>query len=1601
MNISAEDRKLFEQLRVHRIGASHYFKSRSFRNLFNSVSDKYSESAHFIYELLQNADDVGATYVDITLAKDCLVFKHNGSVKFSVTPEYEDESKKLGHINSITGIASSTKDLDTQKIGKFGVGFKAVFQYTDEPHVYDDKFWFKISSFIIPEELESDFKGRDKGETLFYLPFNNKKKAFSDIEQRLNKLNNPILFLNNLKVIRWKYENDSKIYEFRKDEIFVSSYENVTMSNISICNGGKQDNIIMFTSFVNLKEHGKHYIKLGYYLNENGDIDTKVRPNIFCFFPTQEKFNLCFICHAPFLLVDSRQQMKNNEEINKLLVSSLAKLQAKSLIMLRDSSIKTKKVLLNENLFQIIPLKLNSFFDGDNLTESNDFFNECLNAIKSNRLILSNKKNYLNIDEACLCTPTSLMSLIKDEHLQTLTKRSKLQFVLRKISAIDEYYFRRYCREYLFLRTYTSFDLAQDISSNFMESQSIDWVISLYKFIKRNASSLLSSEEEASTIEDVPFRYAPIILTRTNKFVPAYDENGLLNVYLPLDTESKGYNFVSRKLYPKNPKERDSNVTSFFVDLGIKEPNQFDYICNLILPKYSSKEQIDDEDLISDLDLILSYYFSSNEKEKNKLIGVLKDKKYKLLSQDDKIYLPRELFDQTNALLSELASITKHPILNRKFYLSLLDKYGESEVDNFFTKLGLKINPISKKQIYFSWYSYSNLTPAQVACRKKIINQTAYEMFDKEICGLEQLFNKYNINHASLPKELSILLWNCLIDNVTTTPNWNKNERWNYGYIRYRYYSWYDQPYESSLFSLLKSSNWLLNGKKPNEVFQEDLVMNGYTHSDDLFAIFNIESQGKSLKDLGASDTQIENEALGHLLKQNGVNKEDIPFMIELYRKHKNCENINNHIGSNNHQNNFNHHNSANTTTNNIEQKESNEDDVVESFDSRDEVSKVSLEDMFKKTTKSKTEETIEKQEEKINTEEEDINQEIEEEKAKQDRIAELRNIVEISERYSKEWFEALLELEHKGCNIVEKDSPKAININFRKVDKESDRIYILSDSSRGVPTWLEEIGNIEVNFSFSDREDSKIKFEVANVRDFSLRLKASNVYKEKLSLIDWAKCTKASVSIKNQLDLTSKLLTAFRGLNLPDGYNLKDNLSSNINFIFGPPGTGKTTRLADNIIRLMSDKKRHKILVLAPTNTACDELARKIKEKINGLDCSWLARFVATSDEKLEDIVVDRDSLIYEEKQCCVISTMARLSFDGFEGYNLLKDIAWDLVICDEASMIHLAEIAHTIYQFQSSCPILIAGDPMQICPFGHDPEWENENIYSMIKLDRFDNPQTEPIQFRIENLGMQYRSLPPIGELFSQYAYNGKLNHYRSMMNAPKYKFGKLSLKPITFMPFKVERFDSIFGAKKLDGSNVHLYSVLLTVETCKYVSKQYAILNEGKFSIGIICPYAPQARLIENLINQSSDIPDNISITVGTVHRFQGGQCNLIFAVFNPPKGITNNSHVNNKNIVNVAISRAQDYLCILLPHCGTDGYDRLYELNQIGLITQKDPNNVQTYTCDEIEEIIYGKKFYIENNTFVTSHQLANVYTKPIKKYEIRIDESSVDIQLGDK
>lgn len=53
-----------------------------------------------------------------------------------------------------------------------------------------------------------------------------------------------------------------------------------------------------------------------------------------------------------------------------------------------------------------------------------------------------------------------------------------------------------------------------------------------------------------------------------------------------------------------------------------------------------------------------------------------------------------------------------------------------------------------------------------------------------------------------------------------------------------------------------------------------------------------------------------------------------------------------------------------------------------------------------------------------------------------------------------------------------------------------------------------------------------------------------------------------------------------------------------------------------------------------------------------------------------------------------------------------------------------------------------------------------------------------------------------------------------------------------------------------------------------------------------------------------------------------------------------------------------------------------------------------------TSDEIEKIMFGESQFIENNTYVTSHKMTNVFNTPFTKYEIRIDENAIDIQIND-
>src|SRR4051794_15589895 len=76
----------------------------------------YADPTHFVYELLQNADDHGATEISFRLLSDRLIVEHNATERFAVK-----------HIEAISSFEDSTSEDELLKTGKFGLGFKSVF----------------------------------------------------------------------------------------------------------------------------------------------------------------------------------------------------------------------------------------------------------------------------------------------------------------------------------------------------------------------------------------------------------------------------------------------------------------------------------------------------------------------------------------------------------------------------------------------------------------------------------------------------------------------------------------------------------------------------------------------------------------------------------------------------------------------------------------------------------------------------------------------------------------------------------------------------------------------------------------------------------------------------------------------------------------------------------------------------------------------------------------------------------------------------------------------------------------------------------------------------------------------------------------------------------------------------------------------------------------------------------------------------------------------------------------------------------------------------------------------------------------------------------
>lgn len=381
---------------------------------------------------MQNADDAYATRARFILEEDRLIFAHNGSRHFSVSdPENEgidSENKTIGDINTITSIANSNKT--GASIGKFGVGFKAVFQYTQTPHIYDPNFMFKIERFIVPMMLNDDFPGRRSDETLFVFPFDHQERnadeAYRDISDKLRHLSFPLLFLTNLKYIEFEFSNVLGLYGKSVKETLKFD---VTIAEHLILTQNEGDDLFdeELWLFSRIDECERRY-SVGFFLNKEGHLKPVNEP-AFCFFPTKEVTNLKFIMHAPFLLTDSREGIRAGVAHNDKMIQRLADMAADSMEYLRDIGVRNSIRLIDDHIVEIIPVNKSDFsnpFDKRKVSFL-PFFESIKKKFQTAELIPS-LNDYVLPENAYWAAIPQLAQLFSNVQLSEITGNEKAQW---------------------------------------------------------------------------------------------------------------------------------------------------------------------------------------------------------------------------------------------------------------------------------------------------------------------------------------------------------------------------------------------------------------------------------------------------------------------------------------------------------------------------------------------------------------------------------------------------------------------------------------------------------------------------------------------------------------------------------------------------------------------------------------------------------------------------------------------------------------------------------------------------------------------------------------------------------------------------------------------------------------------------------------------------------------------------------------------------------------------------------------------------------------------------------------------------------------------
>ena len=669
----------FEQIQKIRIGfheGSEKLKTSLNNSIETLADDLYNKDIHFIFELIQNAEDNSyekhspqPPYISFRLTKTDPTFTSGSNGALII--QNNETGFNRENVEAICAVGETTKIKDQGYIGEKGIGFKSVFRVTDNPHIFSNGYHFSLPKFdeetglgyIVPQWTHKFPDGLDLSETHIILPLTKGNFKYKEIEEMLRDIEpEVILFLSTLQEIRIETDSGDNLTILKdnsagpeveiivKDEKQGIPYSNTEKFLVCTKRFDKPSNI----SHEKREGIDKRDVSVAFPLDQN----SKAVGKIFAYLPIRSDTNFPFLINADFILPSSREDLQD-VPWNHWLMKCVANLVTSHLLPV----LKERK-LLKVQFLEALANRLN---DLENEEDSLFYhiFTRVRDLFQEEQFLPTNKSDtYVSAQNAVLTRSNAVRNILSYTQLGQLFSRpdddDELKWLSNEITPDRTPALRQYVMHLLEIEEVTPAMFGRKISENFLSIQDDEWFVRFYKFLSDQPALWRDSHSVLRT--------KPILRLQNRTHVNPPQERSQPTAYLADDTSVD----ASRPIV-KFEIAQDKDAYEFLKTLGVQEYDSVAEIIETILPKYKEDSRII---LFSehrrDFDRIMKAYDTDSQEKKRQLRDAIQDTPFILAEKPDldrNIYfMPDQLYFPNDNLCLYFKGNLSYGFVNLDFY---------------------------------------------------------------------------------------------------------------------------------------------------------------------------------------------------------------------------------------------------------------------------------------------------------------------------------------------------------------------------------------------------------------------------------------------------------------------------------------------------------------------------------------------------------------------------------------------------------------------------------------------------------------------------------------------------------------------------------------------------------------------------------------------------------------------------------------------------------------------------------------------------------------------------------------------------------------------